>query len=40
MVAIEKLAVGGLPKEGREMLDLVLAEEETAVNRADRRKAH
>ena len=40
MMAIEKLALGGLPKEGRELLDMVLAEEETAANRAEERKAH
>ena len=28
MMAIEKLALGGLPKEGHELLDLALAEEE------------
>ena len=40
MMAIEKLALGGLPKEGRELLDLALAEDETAVNRAEGWKAH
>jgi hypothetical protein len=40
MMAIEKLALGVLPKEGRELLDIALAEEETAVNRAEGRKAH
>ena len=40
MMAIEKLALGRLPKEGHELLDLALAEEETVVNRAEGRKAH
>ena len=40
MMAIERLALGGLPKEGRELLDTALAEEETAANRAEGRKAH
>jgi hypothetical protein len=40
MMAIEKLALGGLPKEGHELLDIALAEEETVVNRAEGRKAH
>ena len=40
MMAIEKLAHAALPKEGRELLDLALAEEETVVNRAEGRKAH
>jgi hypothetical protein len=40
MMAIEKLAHAALPKEGRELLDLALAEEETAVNRAEARRAH
>jgi hypothetical protein len=40
MMAIEKLALGGLPKEGRELLDIVLAEEETAAICAEGRKAH
>jgi hypothetical protein len=40
MMAIEKLALGGLPKEGHELLDLALAEEETAVTGAEGRKAH
>jgi hypothetical protein len=40
MMAIEKLALGGSPKEGRELLDIALAEEETAANRAEGRKAH
>jgi len=40
MMAIEKLAFGALPKEGRELLDLALAEEETAANRSEGRKAH
>jgi hypothetical protein len=40
MMAIEKLAFGALPKEGRELLDIALAEEETAANRSEGRKAH
>jgi hypothetical protein len=40
MMAIEKLALGGLPKEGRELLDLALAEEEIAAICAEGRKAH
>ena len=40
MMAIEKLAHAALPKVGRELLDLALAEEETATNRAEERKAH
>jgi hypothetical protein len=40
MMAIEKLAFGALPKEGRELLDLALAEEETAANRVEGRKTH
>jgi hypothetical protein len=40
MMAIEKLAHASLPKEGRELLDLALAEEGRAANRAEGRKAH
>jgi hypothetical protein len=40
MMAIEKLAHASLPKEGRELLDLALAEEETAAICAEGRKAH
>jgi hypothetical protein len=40
MMAIEKLALGGLPKEGRELLDIPLVEEETAAICAEGRKAH
>jgi hypothetical protein len=40
MMAIEKLALGALPSEGRELLDLALAEEETATNRVEGRKTH
>jgi hypothetical protein len=40
MMAIEKLAHAALPEVGRELLDLALAEEETATNRAEGRKAH
>jgi hypothetical protein len=39
-MAIEKLALGGLPKEGRELLHLALADEETAEIHAEGRKAH
>ena len=38
MMAIEKLARAGLPKEGRELLDLAVAKEETAAIRAEGRK--
>jgi hypothetical protein len=34
MMAIENLARAGLPKEGRELLDLAVAKEETAAIRA------
>jgi hypothetical protein len=40
MMAIEKLARAGLPKEGRELLDLAIAKEETAAIRAEGRKTH
>jgi hypothetical protein len=40
MMAIEKLARAGLPKEGRELLELVVANEETAAIRAEGRKTH
>jgi hypothetical protein len=40
MMAIEKLALGALPKVGHELLDMALAEEETAANLAEGRKAH
>lgn len=40
MAAIEKLARAGLPKEGRELLDLAVAKEETAAIRAEGRKIH
>jgi hypothetical protein len=39
MMAIEKLACAALPKVGRELLDVALAAEETAANRAERQKA-
>ena len=39
MMAIEKLARAGLPKEGRELLNLAAANEETAAIRAEGRKA-
>ena len=40
MMAIEKLARAGLPKEARELLDLAVAKEETAAIRAEGRKTH
>ena len=40
MVAIEKLAHAGLPKEGRELLDLAAAKEESTAIRAEGRKTH
>ena len=40
MATIEKLAHAGLPKEGRELLDLAVAKEETAAIRAEGRKTH
>jgi hypothetical protein len=40
MMTIEKLAHAGLPKEGRELLDLAAAKEETAAIRAGGRKTH
>jgi hypothetical protein len=40
MAAIEQLAHAGLPKEGRELLDLAAAKEETAAIRAEGRKTH
>jgi hypothetical protein len=40
MAAIEQLARAGLPKEGRELLDLAAAKEETAAIRAEGRKSH
>jgi hypothetical protein len=40
MMTIEKLAHAGLPKEGRELLDLASAKEETAAIRAGGRKTH
>jgi hypothetical protein len=40
MMAIEKLAHGGLPKEGRELLDLAVAKEEAGVIRAEGGKTH
>jgi hypothetical protein len=40
MMAIEKLAHAALPEVGRELLNLALAEEETAANRAEGRKSH
>jgi hypothetical protein len=40
MMTIEKLAHAGLPKEGRELLELAVAREETAAIRAEGRKTH
>jgi hypothetical protein len=40
MLAIEKLARAGLPKEARELLDLHVAKEETAAVRAEGRETH
>jgi hypothetical protein len=40
MAAIEKLARGGFPKEGRELLDLAVAKEQTAAIRAEGRKTN
>jgi hypothetical protein len=40
MMAIEKIARAGLPKEGLALLDLAVAKEETAAIRAEGRKTH
>ena len=40
MAVIEKLARAGLPKEGRELLDLAVAKEEAAAIRAEGRETH
>jgi hypothetical protein len=40
MSAIEQLARTGLPKEGRELLDLAAAKEERAAIRAEGRETH
>ncbi len=40
MMTIEKLAHAGLPKEGRELLDVAAAKEETTAIRAGGRKTH
>jgi hypothetical protein len=40
MLVIQKLARAGLPKEGRELLDLHVAKEETGAIRAEGRKTH
>ena len=40
MSAIEKLAHAGLPEEGRELLEIAAAKEETAAIRAEGRKTH
>ena len=40
MAAIEQLAHTGLPEEGRELLEIAAAKEETAAIRAEGRKTH
>ena len=40
MMAISKLARAGLPKEGRELVDLAVAKEETGAIRAEGQKTH
>jgi hypothetical protein len=40
MMAIEKIARAGLPEEGRELLEIATAKEETAALRAEGRKTH
>ncbi len=40
LMAIERLARAGLPKEARELLDLAVAKEQTAATRAEGRKTH
>ena len=40
MAVIEKLAHAGLPKEGRELLDVAASKEETTAIRAGGRKTH
>jgi hypothetical protein len=40
MMVVEKLSLAGLPREGRELLDLAAAKEETAAIRAEGRKTH
>ena len=40
MAAIKQLARAGLPNEGRELLELAVAKEETAAIRAEGRKTH
>jgi hypothetical protein len=40
MAAIEQLAHAGLPEEGRELLEIAAAKEETAAIRAEGRKTH
>jgi hypothetical protein len=40
MMAIEKLALAGLPKEALELLDLAAAKEETGAIRAEGRQTH
>lgn len=40
MMAIEKLAHAGLPEEGRKLLEVYAAKEESAASRAEGRKTH
>ncbi|MEY9413749.1 hypothetical protein ABIF69_000191 [Bradyrhizobium japonicum] len=40
IAAIEQLAHAGLPEEGRELLEIAAAKEETAAIRAEGRKTH
>jgi hypothetical protein len=40
MMVVEKLSLAGLPKEGRELLDLAVAKEGAAAIRAEGRKTH
>ena len=40
MMVIEKLSRAGLPKEGRDLLDLAVAKEEAAAIRAEGRETH
>jgi hypothetical protein len=40
LAVIERLARTGLPKEGRELLDLAAAKEERAAINAEKRKTH
>jgi hypothetical protein len=40
MAAIKQVAFPGLPKEGRQLLDLAVAKEETGAIRDEGRKTH